>query len=76
MKNSITGTMIEYSRLNSSVNGNPAFTMLIEIEGELERYRSSSDCSFCYEVENHRAPCEVTFTVTRSGRINFMKWSK
>jgi hypothetical protein len=76
MKNSIHGTLIAYDRRNSSVNGNPAYSLLIEIDGEQEWYKSSSDSAFCYEVTNHRTPCKVEFTLTQAGRINYMKWSK
>jgi hypothetical protein len=76
MKNAITGTLIEYSRIDGSVNGNPNFLLTIEVDGERIYTRSSSDSAFCYEVTNHKTPCAVTFTTTRSGRVNYMKWSK
>lgn len=74
MKNSITGILMGYTRRNNSVNGNPAYSLDIEIDGVIESYKSSSDSSFCYEVTNHRTPCTVEFTLTQAGRINYMKW--
>lgn len=75
MKNSIHGVLMGYTRRNNSVNGNPAYSLDIEIDGRIEHFLSSSDSAFCYEVTNHRTPCAVEFTLTRSGRINYMKWS-
>lgn len=72
----INGTLLGYTRRNNSANGNPAYSLDIKVDGKIQQFLSSSDSAFCYEITNHKTPCAVRFTLTRAGRINYMKWGK
>lgn len=67
----ITTTLWGATRLNSSVNGNPRFTLHTD-DGD---FTTQSDAAISYEVENitHRIPegqgRAVTLTATRAGSV-------
>lgn len=74
MKNQLNATLRDYRRLNNSVNGNPNYELTLEMgDGTLETLRSSSDCSWCYALGNNWMGKPVAYTMTRAGRINYMK---
>lgn len=67
----MTGTITGIERLRNSVNGNPRF----EISIDWERYITSSDHAFCYEVGNPgvRVGDVVSFTLSRAGRLTGLR---
>lgn len=63
-----------YERINGSVNGNPNYQVSLETEtGDYEIRRSSSDSAWCYAFSPSWVGKTVTYTLTRSGRIDTMK---
>jgi hypothetical protein len=67
-------------RLRLSANGNPRFVVaMVDREGQPHTYQTQSDASVSYDVENlvteHRRNAEatVTVTLTRAGRITYMR---
>lgn len=74
MKNQLYATLRDYRRINGSVNGNPNYEVTLEMgDGTFETLRSSSDCSWCYAIGSNWENKPVAYTVTRAGRINYMK---
>jgi hypothetical protein len=74
MKNQLYAKLIEYTRINGSVNGNPNYEVTLELgDGTYEYLRSSSDSSWCYAIGNNWVGKSIAYTLTRSGRINYMK---
>ena len=67
------GKLTYYERLNSSVNGNPAYYGVFENEhGEVLRGRTASDADCAYGFlnrEDHQR--EITYHITRSGNVIF-----
>lgn len=63
----ITVEVYSVTRLNSSVNGNPAYRLHTS-EGD---YRTSSDTSAAYDVPNvtRTLPVRVTLDLTAAGRV-------
>ena len=52
----VSGTITDLKRLNSSVNGNPRFTLVID--GMI--LCTKSDYSYCYNIENlYNKQCTV-----------------
>ena len=55
----VTGTITEVTRLNSSVNGNPRFTLVID--GKM--LTTKSDYMYNYNIDNlYRKGCKVIAT--------------
>jgi hypothetical protein len=67
-------TLRSYTRLNNSVNGNPNYSVFIEHgDGSYSTLRSSSDSSWCYGLGDQWLDKTISYHLTRSGRIDYMK---
>lgn len=74
MKNQLYATLRDYRRINGSVNGNPNYEVTLEMgDGTIEVLRSSSDSSWCYALGYDWQNKAMAYTMTRAGRINYMK---
>lgn len=74
MKNQLFAKLISYDRINGSVNGNPNYDVTLEDgNGDYIYTRSSSDSSWCYGINGKWLNKTVSYTTTKSGRINYMK---
>jgi hypothetical protein len=70
-------TLKYYHRINSSTNGNPNFEIIFDRgDGVLIKTRSSSDSSWCYGISNTWLDHTVSYTTTKSGRIDYMALTK
>ena len=62
-------TIADYERLNLSVNGNPRFKVWLDFEGEKKAFKTVSDGTISYTVENFSRGDKVkaTYHITRNG---------
>ena len=66
--------LLNVERLNNSVYGNPNYSVTLELgDGNTVIIRSSSNSAWCYAYDTSWLGETVSYTTTRSGRIDFMK---
>ena len=66
--------LLNVERLNNSVYGNPNYSVTLELgDGNTVIIRSSSNSAWCYAYDTSWLGKTVSYTTTRSGRIDFMK---
>ena len=67
-------TLIDMQRINGSNLGNPNYQVTLAMgDGTTEALRSSSNSSWCYGISSQWINRTVTYTTTRSGRIDYMQ---
>lgn len=71
MRKTFIGNLVDYERLNCSVNGNPAFYGYFENEnGEKLQGRTASDANCGYGFLNSREnKRKIEYHVTRNGNV-------
>ena len=66
--------LLNVERLNNSVYGNPNYSVTLELgDGNTITTRSSSNSAWCYAYDTSWLGKTVSYTTTRSRRIDFMK---
>ena len=66
--------LLNVERLNNSVYGNPNYSVILELgDGNTVITRSSSNSAWCYSYDTSWLDKTVSYTTTRSGRIDSMK---
>lgn len=81
----ITGRLTDTERIGLSRNGNPSFRLTVQVKEErpnkafgifhTQEFRTETDGSIGYSVENFRTGREVILTLTRAGRVTDMTYA-
>lgn len=72
MKNQEFATLIRYERINGSNLGNPNYRVVLDDGKGLLYLRSSSNCSWCYGINDTWVNKTVSYHTTKSERIDYM----
>lgn len=69
----IRKTVDHLERLNNSRDGNPRYKVYFT-DGDVYQTEDNASCN--YGIENSEMRSEIEFTVTRAGRIDYMRPAK